>query len=216
MKKIQEYFVFIVISLFLFSACGDENDIDAYTSCVGDCQLSETRWIASTVSGICGEDGYVYANECQMACESVSAAPSMMHCRKPNLGLACKEEHYGIAHFRDDGCTLSPCLPPSELDGIVKDQSLCEIPAPECFDDCEACSNDSAEWLCATDEALYCNACVMACLEAEAADDGESCVEPVAQATACDDEGAIAGRDTGCNRCECKTGLWHCSDHACP
>ncbi len=225
MKKIQENFIFIILSVFLLSACGGDDDSlgdgdadgdnDPLAVCLETCGELEDSLMSLYESGICGQDGSIYTNECQMECYGDEAALSMMYCRRPELSHSCK--HYDTAIFQSDSCTLQLCEDVGDSDvGPTENSTLCEIPAPECFDDCEACSDDTSEWLCATDEALYCNACVMTCLEAEAADDGESCVEPVAQATACDDEGAIAGRDSGCNRCECKSGLWHCSDHACP
>ena len=201
-------FFLLIVSL---PACADKSALE---QCVDDCGELPSYDASSSP---CGADGWLYRNECQMACYGVEEAPDNWPCRSvPDP--ECTKEREGFARIDTDGCHLDFCASNDEGGFGWKVYAYdCGFPAPACFADCDACPRDEADWLCGADGVAYCNDCVMTCLEGVAATGGGTCHEPVVAGSACDGETeTYAVRDDGCAVCECIRAQWHCPDAGCP
>jgi len=194
-------------------SCGDDNDstdengADCLESCGVDLDAAPTL---NPTEAPCGENGWVYPDECTIQCFGVEKANDRWLCRTP---ADCDQTHVGLGKISPDECRVAICQENGSWQSPAND---CPPETFTCFADCPVCSEDPADWLCGADGVAWCNECVMTCQEVEAAENG-SCAEPVGMATFCDPESdSVAIRDDGCNRCDCQDGIWHCTNYGCP
>jgi len=215
MNNIITVSMICLLALIGFNACS-ESELD---SCLEDCGELEGFPLDSP----CGENGWLYHNQCEMGCHGVAPADDKLLCAS-DLSAECDEEHTGLAAYnitRCGGFYIEWCETPGAWG--TNDMEYCHTGALfNCFENCPLCPEDETEFICGEKGVLYCNQCVMTCLEDEEAADDSICSVKAKPAAFCEEAtDTFATRDSvtvdyGCNACECQGGLWHCSFWACP
>ena len=203
----------LFMALCTVSCLGEDN---------GECIQSCGELPAVTKDSPCGEDGFKYANECQMGCYNVQPADDSWVCRKRS-NSECDKDHLGLTQYDPDLCYWHYCVR-SEDDGKYVWESL-DI-GIFCFEENDCLDNQAdpcdpeADPVCGKLGLFYCNTSVMECLGDEAADDPDSCqTEARKNGAACEDseEGNYATReDKPCNLCVCESQIWRCTNYVCP
>ncbi len=217
MKRTMFLLIVGVITFsFMLSSCSDSDELD---DCLGSCGDLEGFPLDSP----CGEDGWLYHNQCDMDCHGIAPAVDRWLCAT-SLSSECDEAHVGLArHYLTKCGTFEIEWCSEEVSWETTGQENCmQGVIFDCFDDCPLCLEDEAEFICGKKGVRYCNECVMNCFEDEAAGDDSACGEDVKVAGFCESgTDTYASRekkwdDYGCNVCECINDIWQCSFYGCP